>query len=831
MVRFAVVVLALSWVHRSIAMGQPIISITEAIRTTTTGAAVHERQTVTVQGVASVGTGIFYGVRPQKIFIQDDAAGLALFSRDAMPAVRAGDRVRATGTIKRYNGAFEVEVRNVQAIEHGAAPQPIAVQPTDLLSRKYSGRLVQITSTVVGSARRGDLQDVSLKAGQQVLVVHLTAFQSKQFTNAKSLFDDGAKIRVTGIASQYDREPPYDSGWQILPRAPEDVTLVRGAPLLTLRELLAGAGSAAAIIIACMTAVVFLRQQVAREREKVTASEARYRTLFERSVAGLYTMTADGKILDCNDAVALLLGCSREEVIGRFARDFYRDPQQLAAVVRALRERGSVSDFEIALRRGDGGEVWVLATATIVEAPGSDPLIDGAMIDITDRRRADEQMEFMAYHDAMTGLPNRALFRDHVELQMEQAHRESVAVAVLFLDLDRFKRINDSLGHSAGDELLQGVATRLREMMRGGDTVARLGGDEFAILARVNSVEAADTVARKVLSAIQQPFDARDHVLHITASIGVAIHPADGNDCETLLKNADLAMYRAKDSGRNTIEFASSIANAGLSLDRLSLENDLRRAMQNLGLEVWFQPQVSAMTGAIVGAEALARWFHPDRGAVSPSEFIPIAEDIGAIDALGEWVLEQACHACRSWQPLDRSFTMSVNVSANQLRDERFPERVASILSATGVSPCTVELEVTESAALSKQPHTLQAFSRLRDLGLRISIDDFGTGHATFTNVRQLPVSTIKIDASFVSRIDTEPNDATIVSGLIDMAHNLSCRVVAEGVENDAQLAFLRSRNCDAYQGFLFSRAIPANDFERLLVAQRGAPQAASSRR
>jgi PAS domain S-box/diguanylate cyclase (GGDEF) domain len=648
----------------------------------------------------------------------------------------------------------------------------------------------------------------------------------KQFTKINALPEDGAKIRVTGIASQYDNQPPWDSGWQIVPRTPEDITLVRGAPLLTMREVLIGGGWAALIIVACVTAVVLLRRQVSRERKRFAASEARYRTVFERSVAGLYSTGVDGRILDCNEAIAHLLDCPREEVIGRFVRDFYSDPQQLRTIARTLREQGAVSDLEIGLRRGDGSEVWALATATIVTAQGKDPVIDGAMIDITDRRRAIDQMEFLAYHDGMTGLPNRALFRDRLQLQIEHAHRDSAAVAVLFLDLDRFKRINDSLGHSAGDELLKGVATRLREAMRAADTVARFGGDEFAILARVSAVEAAETVARKALSAIQRPFTAGDRLLHVTASVGVALHPADGNDCETLLKNADLAMYRAKEMGRNNVQFVSSTADAGVALDRLSLENDLRRAIQSHTLEVWFQAQVSAATGDIVGAEALLRWHHPHRGEVAPADFVAIAEEIGVIDELGEWVLEEACRARRSWQQyrLDADFKVSVNVSAQQLRDERFPDRTATILSAAGVSPSMVELEVTESVALSKQPHTLPAFTRLRDLGLGISIDDFGTGHATLTNMRQLPATTIKIDASFVSRIAIDAQDAAIVSGLIEMSHHLSCRVIAEGVENRAQLDFLRAHHCDAYQGFLFSPALPPLEFEQLLMARLTPP-------
>jgi diguanylate cyclase (GGDEF)-like protein/PAS domain S-box-containing protein len=794
------------------------MSLREACRVTPAGDAVHEGETVELEGVANCGTGALFAEKQQKLFIQDAASGITIFSRQPLVAVHAGDRLRVIGTLTLYGGAVEIVPHSLAVLAHEAPPRPISVRSEQLLSPRFYGRLVQTTSTVVGTTTRLGSMNISLHAGEQLLTVHLTESQVSRFEFPDGIFDEGATLRVTGIASHYDVDPPYRGGWQIQPRTAADLVPVRAAPIITLHELTVAGTIAAIIVLACLAGIIFTRLQVRRQNAKLAESEERYRLAFEENVAGLYRTTLEGRILACNEAVARFLGTSREDIVGRSVRDFYVDGSQLQHIARELRARGNVTDIEIQFRRYDGRAVWALATANLIETAGGETVIDGTLIDIDDRKRAVQRVEYLAYHDALTDLPNRSLFRDRVEMHLAHARREAELVAVLFLDVDRFKRINDTLGHSAGDALLQAVARRLRTTVRSDDTVARFGGDEFAILLTLRDIESAAPVAHKILRAIERPFDIGGQTLRVTASGGVAIHPADGEDCETLLKNADAAMYRAKDAGRNRIEFVSSSADAALALERLLLENELRSAIEHNEIEVWYQPQISAKSGGIVGAEALARWMRGPRGPVEPSIFIAIAEEIGAIDDLGARVLEQACAQRRAWNDIvPPEFTIAVNVSAHQLRDDRFGDLVAAVTAKTGVAPQTIELELTESAALSRQLQHSAALARLRELGIGISIDDFGTGHSSLANIRQLPVRTLKIDGSFVADVAVDPNDAAIVAGIVEMAHGLGCRAVAEGVESEAQRTALQDLRCDALQGFLFSKAVPAAEFEVLL--------------
>ena len=794
------------------------MTIREACRITPAGQAIHEGESVVLEGVTNTPSGALFAEGPQKIFIQDADGGIAIFSRVPIAAVSVGDRVRAFGTLTLFAGAVELVPQRVVVLGHGAPPRPVIARPEQLLSPRFYGRLVQTTSTVVGSTNRRRAMNISLRAGEQLLTIHFTESQVSRFPFPNEMFEEGAMVRVTGVATQYDVEPPYDSGWQIQARMASDVALLRAAPIVTLRELTIATTFGGALLLASLIGIVFARLQVRRQNAKLAESEERYRLAFEKNVAGLYRTSLDGEILACNEAVARFLGSTRERIIGRVARDYYVEGEQLQRIARELRERGTVSDIEIRFRRDDGREVWALATANLVETAGGRTVVDGTLIDIDERKRAVQRVEYLAYHDPLTGLPNRALFRDRLEMQLAHARREAEIVAVLFLDVDRFKRINDTLGHSAGDALLEAAAERLRATVRDEDTVARFGGDEFAVLMSLHTLGAAEKVAQKILRAIELPFEIDGRTLHITASGGIAIHPADGDDCETLLKNADAAMYRAKDAGRNRIEFVSSSADAALALERLLLENELRGAIDRNEIDVWYQPQVSAKSGAIVGAEALARWTRGPRGTVEPSVFIAIAEEIGVIDELGARVLQQACAQRRAWSGIvPPDFTVAVNVSVHQLRNEKFADLVAATMQKTGVRPDTVELELTESAALSKHLQNSEVFARLRDLGVTISVDDFGTGHSSLANIRQMPVRTLKIDGSFVADVASDPNDAAIIAGIIELAHGLGCRAVAEGVETDAQMTALHEMRCDMVQGFLFSKAVPAAEFEVLL--------------
>lgn len=825
----ATLVLSAHVVASAAAVAPAVMSLAEATRRGRDEKPVHDGALVTVEGIASIGPDVLLGGQLQKVFIQDHHAGIALFARNQMLRVREGDTVRATGRIALFNGTVEVVVQTLQVIRHGTPPQPIRVRPEDLLGNRYSGRLVETEALVIAGIDGRGNTNIPIVAGSALANIHLTERQWRLFASLH--LQRGTTVRVTGIASQYDRDPPYESGWQILPRGAGDLIVLQQPARLALRDLIVPGLVIALLVAAIVSWSLTLRHQVRRRTLDVeraaaslASSEERYRMLFEHNVAGLYRTAIDGHVIECNEAAARLLGYERTDLLGRNVNDLCADADDLRTVTRSLRDLGSVSDLELRLRRKDGSVVWVTATANRLQLASGDEVVDGTLIDITERKRAVEQMEFLAYHDALTGLPNRALFHDRLAMQLLQATRDSQPVAVMFMDIDRFKRINDTLGHSVGDLLLCEMANRLRQCLRAGDTVARFGGDEFALMARLNSLDGAEKVGRKVLKAVTRPFELGGQRVHVSASVGVALYPADGGDPESLIKCADLAMYRVKSAGRGNLQFASSTQDAAGAIDRLAVENELRIAVETDGLEVWYQPQIRVLDGRIVGAEALLRWEHGRRGNIPPSTFIPLAEDIRLIGVIGERVLRQACAQLSLWQVRFPELTMSVNVSALQLLDRHFVRQVASILTDTGVSAHHVELEITESVALGNQIDTEAVIADLDSMGLRIGIDDFGTGHSSLINVRRLPVKTIKIDTSFVRDIASDSGNAAIVSGTIAMAHLLGCQAVAEGVETLAQLQFLRDQGCDTVQGFLVSPAVPAAAFEALLASGQPLP-------
>ena len=434
---------------------------------------------------------------------------------------------------------------------------------------------------------------------------------------------------------------------------------------------------------------------------------------------------------------------------------------------------------------------------------------------------AARQIEHLAYHDTLTGLPNRQLFLDRLGRAIASAHRTGHQLAVFFLDLDRFKLINDSLGHSVGDRLLQVVAERMRHLLREEDTVTRLGGDEFTILApKVRHVEDAVTVARKVRDAVKHPVMLDGREFFISTSIGISMYPSDGEDGETLLKNADTAMYRAKATGRDTFQLYAPAMNAK-ALEQLALENGLRRAIVNDELELHYQPIIEMATERIVAFETVLRWRHSALGLLRPDNFIVLAEATGMILPIGEWVLRRACEQVRAWQRLGRpELRASVNLSPRQLQQPGFVRFVSQVLAETGLAPETLELEVTETMAMQSDDETVAKLRELKRMGVRIAIDDFGTGYSSLSALRLFPVDALKIDQSFVRDIAIDPNDAAIAAAVIALARTLRLSVIAEGVESDRQLAFLREQHCDYWQGYLHSRPATAAACEELLTRE-----------
>ena len=441
---------------------------------------------------------------------------------------------------------------------------------------------------------------------------------------------------------------------------------------------------------------------------------------------------------------------------------------------------------------------------------------------LEDEREAAElasaEIEHLAYHDALTGLPNRPLFIDRLIVSVAQSGRSGAKLAVFFLDLDRFKDINDSLGHSVGDQLLKAVADRVRRCVREGDTVARFGGDEFTLLVpQIENVEDAAKIAQKIIETLKIPFFIHERELFITTSIGISLYPNDGHEAETLVRNADSAMYRAKDSGRDNYQLYAPAMNAR-ALERLALENMLRKAIRQHELVLHYQPLVNARTRAITGLEALIRWNHPELGLLSPAHFISVAELSGLILPIGEWVLKTACRQLRIWQKkLDRSLTMAVNLSARQFSQPNLVDQIRAVIEETGIDPDSLEVEITESNAMQNAENTIHTLRELKTLGVRIAMDDFGTGYSSLNYLKRFPIDTLKLDQMFVRDVSEDPTDAAIVSAAIVMAHSLSIEVVAEGVETEAQLAFLQKQRCDRIQGFFFSVPLAAEELEPYL--------------
>ena len=442
-----------------------------------------------------------------------------------------------------------------------------------------------------------------------------------------------------------------------------------------------------------------------------------------------------------------------------------------------------------------------------------------------------ERIEYLAYHDGLTALPNRTLFNRLLTQAISQAQRHHRQLAVAYIDLDRFKQINDTLGHEAGDELLREIATRLKGCLRDSDAVARLGGDEFVVLlSELEEEKYAATVAQKIVTAIAKPFTLLGQEIRVTASIGISTYPTDGLDEQTLMKNADIAMYQAKEDGKNQFQFYSEKLNAN-SLERLALESSLRHALENKEFRLEYQAKREMAHGQITGVEALLRWHHPDLGLVPPLQFIPVAEEIGLIDQIGKWVLQTACLQNMAWQKqgLPR-VSIAVNLSARQFGDEHLLRDVAAVLAATHMDACLLELEIPEILLIKDVERTLRILAQLKALGVKIAIDDFGSGYSSLASLQRSPLDTIKIDRSFARDIATRGKESSMARAIIEMGRILGLTVVAQGVETREQAEFLREHACDEYQGFYFGKPQSAHEFAELLRAQKIEATRAGSR-
>jgi diguanylate cyclase (GGDEF)-like protein/PAS domain S-box-containing protein len=533
-----------------------------------------------------------------------------------------------------------------------------------------------------------------------------------------------------------------------------------------------------------------------------------------------------GHITFLNVMAEKMTGWSRQEAVGRPVTEVFRilDATSCETIpipmgIALGQDRTQQMPLNCILIRRDGVEVPIEGSiAPIHDRQGK---AMGAVLvsrDVSIARAASLQMSHSAEHDFLTGLPNRMLLNDRCTQAIVLARRHAKQTAVMFLDLDGFKHINDSLGHSVGDRLLQSIAGRLVDCARASDTVSRPGGDEFIVLlSEMQHPEDAAIAARRVLQAVAEPHSIGEHELHITASIGVSIYPDDGLDAETLIKNADTAMYQAKENGRQNYQCFNPAMNAR-AVERQSIEQGLRRALERNEFSLHYQPKVNFEIGAITGAEALIRWTHPTQGTVAPAQFISIAEDCGLILPIGNWVLRQACKQAQDWVDagLPRA-TMAVNVSAKEFRGQDFLEGVFAILDETGLDPSLLELELTERVLMKHSESAASILQSLRERGVKVAIDDFGTGYSSLSYLRKFSVDALKIDQSFVGQINAPGDDGCIVTAVISMARSLKLRVVAEGVETLEQLTFLQRHECDEAQGYYFSRPVPPEQFADLL--------------
>ncbi|MDB6090588.1 MAG: diguanylate cyclase [Gammaproteobacteria bacterium] len=569
-----------------------------------------------------------------------------------------------------------------------------------------------------------------------------------------------------------------------------------------------------------------LIQDITKRKSAETAlreAERRYHGLFDNAIEGIFRTTVEGNYLDANPALAHIYGFgSPLELMASLSdigRQLYVDPQRRDEFMRIVKARGSVTGFESQVYRKNGDMIWICENARVVIGEDGRPSgYEGTVEDITERRLYQTRIEHQANYDTLTGLANRSLLQDRLEQALLTAASFGTRIAVAFVDLDRFKFINDSLGHHVGDELLKEVAERLQSCVRECDTVARLGGDEFVLLINGHSgLESVRQVMERMLSAVSQPWTIEQGEFTVSCSIGVALHPEDGEEARTLLKHADSAMYRAKDSGRNNFQFFTRELNT-LMTERLEMEGHLRRALDRQQFVLCYQPRIALDGGRIVGTEALLRWRIPQRGTITPQRFIALAEETGLIVPIGKWVLQTACAQNKAWQDEGLPpIVVSVNVSARQFRQESIVQTVAAVLRETGLEARYLELELTESMVMHDAPQLVAMLDELKQLGVQIAVDDFGTGYSSLSYLKRFPVDRLKIDRSFVEDIASDADDATIVRTIIALGHNLGLKVVAEGVESDEQLRFLRSNLCDEAQGFLISRPVSHRQMRRMI--------------
>jgi diguanylate cyclase (GGDEF)-like protein/PAS domain S-box-containing protein len=562
-----------------------------------------------------------------------------------------------------------------------------------------------------------------------------------------------------------------------------------------------------------------LRAEIAA---KLQATEQRFADTVELAAIGIAHVNEAGRYVHANSFLCKLLGYTREELLELTVKQIsHPEDRNVADEMRAKLHAGEISSFHVEKRylRKDGTPVWVALTISLQRDPAGRPLHDITIAqDISARKQAEARVQYLATHDALTGLPNRVMFAEMVNHAIGAARRHGWRCAVMFIDLDRFKQVNDTLGHEAGDALLRELSQRIKQNLRASDMAARLGGDEFVVLLQeLRGTEEAGVVARKLLSTAMAPVSIAGMECRVTASIGVSMFPDDATDEPSLMKHADIAMYHAKEEGRNNFQIYDHVWGEQ-SLERMTLESQLRGALEGHELSLHYQAKLNLSDHSISGVEALLRWNNAELGAVPPSRFIPIAEETGLILPIGRWVLRTACEQAIAWQRSGLPpVRVAVNLSPRQLSDPELLPALADVLRSTGLAPDLLELEVTESSMMQDAEMAVQVLTALKGMGVRLAIDDFGTGYSSLAQLNRFPIDTLKVDRSFIRNIPNDDEGRAIAEAIIAMGRTLKLTVVAEGVETDDQRVFLRDLSCDEMQGYLFSKPVSADDFADLL--------------
>ncbi len=579
-------------------------------------------------------------------------------------------------------------------------------------------------------------------------------------------------------------------------------------------------------IFLCFIYLLFDVLERKKEQEQLLLSAS----VFDNTIEGIAITNARGIIEKVNRAFSTITSFSPEEAIGQSIRILTPEgvDEKIHAQLREGLDRDGLWSGELWNRRktGETYPIWLSVTA-VRNGQGRITHYVSIFHDITEIKRSQDQLRHQVYHDALTGLPNRRLFNDRLEMAIAYAHRHREMVAILFIDLDNFKNINDSSGHQVGDLFLKDVAQRLEICCRDGDTVARFGGDEFVmILPDVMGTAAAGTIARRILHALAEPLRIRGYELFTSASIGVTFYPTDGGDVETLVKNADLAMYRAKERGKGNYTLYTETMSASV-LRRIELENGLRNALKWDEFRLFYQPKIDIRDRRITGTEALIRWRRGNGELVSPGEFIPLAEETDLIIDIGEWVLRTACAQTRRWQEAGfEGLTVAVNVSGRQFQDEGLPDLVGRVLAETGLPPATLHVELTENIVMTNVETAVRNMSRLHEMGVLLALDDFGTGYSSLGYLKQFPLHALKIDRTFIRDLFQTPHDQAVARAILSLCRDLGLKVVAEGIETGEQLEFMCRHGCEEFQGFLFSRPVPPEEAEKLLAGRMAWPAA-----